>query len=479
VPAEPSDFAVRERVGPLLIEANVAERFAPGNDTFTVTFSEKVDVAAISGASFVLLKPGGSTVTLTVPGTAVDLGGATSIRFVVADAGADAPAAGDSLRILATGPVSDAAGTKAHEHNRPVPVRIVRKPVPVEAAWYVDGNVDGTVDRVVIDFAKPLVDLSAITASVSWVSDKLTGTDAGLTHAPGDGSLVIADITGIFPSTPENRTGGAMDLTVRYVAFDTSLTRAVADSAAPVIATARFAPGAVVDRTTSHPDTLRVSFSEDVAAISSTEPFDFFDEEGGTYGMTLRPLEHRGANYAFIVESIDGAEYPSSSDSISIDPDENVGDPGGIIQDNGANRPVPLSVKPRPYTLVFTAGPNPFVPGVSPIPLNIPGVTIRRGVVIQVDALTNLREQNATLDGTVAIYDAVGNLVGRCDGIDDKNARVQIGVEHDPRTRLYFFWSGRNEVGRTVGAGTYIAYIRITDSNGNQKEQTVRLGVNR
>ena len=70
----------------------------------------------------------------------------------------------------------------------------------------------------------------------------------------------------------------------------------------------------------------------------------------------------------------------------------------------------------------------------------------------------------------MVIYDAVGNVVN-C--IERKNvAESSKGVA--------FVWDGRNEKGRLVGGGTYLAMVSIEDSQGKKYAPSKhKLGVKR
>jgi hypothetical protein len=244
-----------------------------------------------------------------------------------------------------------------------------------------------------------------------------------------------------------------------------------------VVVSAQYAPGEVVDETESKPDTLKILLSESATEIAQGAPFLFVGDDGTGYTMALQPLSHSGKRFTFIVEELSGVEYPGDGDSVWIEPAFGVSDVNGNVQDNEQNKRVAMKVLPKPYKLVAKAAPNPFVPGESRIPVTIEGVTITRGVTIRVDALTSLEDQGMTLDASAVIYDVVGNVMARSDGVEDHQEDIQVAVVHDPLTRLYILWTGRNRLGRYVGAGTYIAYVQTKDSSGETQEWTIRIGV--
>ena len=126
IPVQAGAFTGADSVGPLLDSALVLEKEGPGPDTLFIGFNEKISAAGIVGASLTLIKAGSAPVVLTVAGAAEIPG--KGWRIVVADLGAQAPAAGDSLRINGAGPLTDAQGNHAHALNRPVALRLKTKP---------------------------------------------------------------------------------------------------------------------------------------------------------------------------------------------------------------------------------------------------------------------------------------------------------------------------------------------------------------
>jgi hypothetical protein len=128
IPAQAMAFTAKDSVGPLLDTAAVLEKPGAGDDTLFLGFTEAIDGARLAGPSLLLLKPGAAPIVLTVL-AAADIPG-KGWRIAVADLGPQAPAPGDSLKINAEGPLTDATGNHAHALNRPVPLRLKFKPKP-------------------------------------------------------------------------------------------------------------------------------------------------------------------------------------------------------------------------------------------------------------------------------------------------------------------------------------------------------------
>jgi|GEM_PF-1273109 len=147
-PCEPvPEFSVLDSVGPRLLGGYLYERFAAGNDTLVLDVSERINAPLITGAagpSFTLIKKDGRRIDLTILGTA-GAGNLSTITIAITDLGADAPVAGDSIKIYAKGPVVDVPGNKAHEDNPPVPLQLDKKPAPLWVFYDDIGSYDPAI----------------------------------------------------------------------------------------------------------------------------------------------------------------------------------------------------------------------------------------------------------------------------------------------------------------------------------------------
>ncbi len=126
IPVQAAVFTGADSVGPLLDSAVVLEKEGNGGDTLWIGTNEKINPAGLPGPSLILIKAGGTAITLSVLG-AVEIPG-KGWRIAIADLGPQAPAAGDSLRINGAGPLLDLPGNHAHALNRPVVLRLRFKP---------------------------------------------------------------------------------------------------------------------------------------------------------------------------------------------------------------------------------------------------------------------------------------------------------------------------------------------------------------
>jgi hypothetical protein len=472
VPSDSSFFKIADRAGPILIDSAVVyQRFAPGNDTLVVLFSEKMTRSSILGTAFTLIKSGAAPVPLSLIGAAQTAGGETRIKFAAADLGAQAPAPGDSLQILSSGPVRDLNGNPATIGNRPVPIRLATRPVPVISAAYFDKNADGSVDALVVLFAKPILQLNAITLTAVWREGNVMVGTVDVSRATyvtaGDGTRAVFPVVGA-----RIQTSGQMDINLQYQEFPGELTKSpvVFDSAAPVISAAVFFPGTIQSDRKRTSDTLVVTFSEDMADIASKQPFVFKSASAivGQYSMTLTQLSKDRSLVGFIVDSLDSrVKYPRTGDSVWINTTGLVSALNGLVQLNQANRRVALEVKPMPYKIEIHAGPNPFDPA-RPVVINGKSYS---GITFEIDPLTNLDDDGTgmgtVLDCALSLYDVMGNLIGSCSGPNDQRGNVRM--EKDKlSSKVYFFWSGHNMNNRQVGCGSYLAVFKISDNRGNR-----------
>lgn len=486
VPAEGADFVIGDRVGPLLAAAEVIEKFASENESFTVTFTERVNETTVSGAAFELFKPGSTDpiILTVVPNSVVKVGVGTIISFQTADLGVNTPETGDSIRIRAAGPLTDAQGNHAHSDNVRVPVVVRSRPAPPLAAWYVDRNADGVVEAVQIQFPKA-VDKTILSTKVAWDGDTALVGSQLMTYGTPDSTIVSLNVTSLFGATP--KTGGSMAVAVVYLdgQSDTTFTTAAADSAAPVIVSASYSPGTIYDESTRDPDNLTVVFSEAIRAIGSTvvEPFDLSSTKIGRYSVRATAAASDGNTVAFSVDTIfGGTDYPWNHDAIWISVDAGIADAqGGIVQSNRDNRRALITVEPRPYKIAVKAGPNPFNPATSVNTLVDNGMTVRpdvRGIIIAIDPLANLgdpADPAATrLTFSIVIYDAQGNIVAQSPGLGE----TMISVIPSPySSKVFINWTGQNDAGRYVGAGSYLAMLTVEDNLGKKNLSRIILAV--
>lgn len=479
---------VLDGIGPLLTKASAVERFAPDNDTFFVTMTEKVAVDDITGNSFILIKKDiGKEIVLSVIGFAHNIAGGIEISFTSADPGCHPPQQGDSLKILATGPVVDqstAGSNHAHPDNTPVPIEIIHRPVLIDSASYYDNRnnyADGIVDNIRITFKAVVPDIQSLECTVTWLQDDKTGKLKDLQYDPDDSLVVIGDIENSFDIVLQDRTSGDMSLAVDYGSgIDTTLYCSVSDKAAPVITSALYCPVGygVVNRY----DTLKVVFSEVVTEITSDMPFDFIAPDSTFYNLILRTMNQCADQAVFEVKTVVGTGSVCKGDSIWIDYQRNISDTCDNTQDIKNNKRVELFVKDRPFVFtVHVIGP------VNPQDNVIPDMFISQntqnpvtnGVLIILDPEVFIPDDVIEkVRCNASLYDAVGNNIASCKGREDVDEHMQIyTVKINGKNMMVVAWSGKNAHGRLVGQGAYMACIYIEYPDYRKATHMVYVGV--
>ena len=164
--------------------------------------------------------------------------------------------------------------------------------------------------------------------------------------------------------------------------------------------------------------------------------------------------------YSFIVESINNPSvlYARAGDTIWINPTAGVSDSLGNPQANPKNRRVLLQVEwPRAdWRIVLWK--NPFEVNA------VIGETFGSGKGTAIIAWPTTPIDAAQIKTRIIIYDPVGNVL-KSSAFDPFNGGFR------------FVWNGENNRGRFVGAGAYLALIKIEDSGGRVFTETKRLGV--
>jgi len=448
-PEEILPIRFADSVGPLLKDAIMLERVGSDLDTFLLTFTEKIRDSSIIGKSLKLIKSDGKHF---VDANLLQIRGDTIVVTAsVHDEKRASP--GDSLQIESSGPLVDSYGNHARVDNRPVVIRIRRSPANIIRSFYLDRDANGVVDQAQIEFDRA-VDISDISASFLWVKSISTNPLNGTRIKYGDSeSVVLVDLNGAFNKNVDNITSGVMTVKVEYKQFPSIQKNSVVnDSAAPVLASALYAPGISSANESIEPsDTLIVTFSEEVSSISSDLPLKFRKPGSESdYKISLELLRQKGTEFVFKVTSIQNPLYPEIGDSVWINPEKNIADMSSNNQSNPLNKRVLLGFRSTPLKFKFKLGPNPFDPS-------------RQAVTIIVGPETITREL-LEIQATVVIYDNLGNKVHQDfqKSINNKNPQVELR------------WNGENLSGKRVGKGTYMAVIRAEEKTGRRVE-TARL----
>lgn len=465
----PESHEFTDGIGPVITHAAIVEKFGTGNaaDSLYITFSELIDNP---GTSWIYNIYDGASRLSSVPSvTDVENTGENVWLYVL-----EAPQpveAGMGLQLISGSPARDTCGNSVHEgvHDTVI-IDLIERALPIESAWYIDGNGDGIVDSIFIVFLRPPHNIDDIDVSFVWPEDNRQGTVQGLSYTNGDSSVIAGSIaggTGI-------RTGGPMNVSAEFREFSQIAQGAAGDSAGPVLISARYIPGVENSGNGYYPDTLQVVFSEEVTAIDNSTPFLFEGfENGGSYEISMETGNLSGSSYTFIVREISGLDYPVNGDWIWIDPTAGIGDTGGVRQEITDNRKIRMTVVPQPYTVSVKAYPNPFTPGVSNLPVS--GSSVQKGVAIEVLPRCKNRVIGE-ISVSATIYDAVGNIV-LSQGQSEGNGKTFELVRDTDYDKIWLLWNGANRNERYVGPGTYAVIMETTIQNGEKETVTLKVGV--
>lgn len=456
---------LKDGIGPLLTEACVITRYVPDNDTFFVRITEPVNVSDIAGKSFILInRAQGKSIEIEPLGAVTSLGSESYIQFAITDLGADAPAPGDSLKILHTGSVIDKMNNNAHKDNTPVPIRFIDGNVPVKNAYYYDVNGDGIVDRVRAEFVDTVKNIDSITFNVTWTDIGVSANDVDATYESNEKKVVLLDLQNAFSSSEvRDKTSGDMSLALTFSATGSTATYPVTDKAAPVITRATYYLSKFITGKRAA-DSLIVLFSENLNSINSDRPFLLKTQQDDRYHFVLQKRGQSTNKASFTVTSIQGVNAPAEGDSIWINEHENVADNLSNPQTVEDNKRVELIIKTPPFELkAHVIGPNGPDDKAIPADLQINTSDIKEGTVIilEPDIFVPLNTLNK-VSCNIRIFDPVGNVLSSCSGYDDNNSLIAMNpLQSGPNNRIVILWADKNLQRRDVGGGTYLGVIDI------------------
>ncbi|MFP4416907.1 MAG: hypothetical protein ACLFSB_06520, partial [Chitinispirillaceae bacterium] len=433
-------------VGPALSAASVMENNEDQPDTLILTFTEPVLTSSLHGTQLLLIKQNTTDTTeLTIQGVVDSLN--DRLMMVSVTSASQRPAAGDALRLMPEGQdgtISDLNSNLPHDLNPPVELTLRRGPAAISSAAYFDDDADGFVDFVRVRFRRD-VELSEFQSiSVVWniesgaveqtiPPDQLHQVDDSTLQIPASGAAVSPETIMTDPD---------MDISITYVSFSEAPIRsAVADSAAPVILSAQIFPGTVIS-SVRQSDTLKVVLSEPISLTHGAQPFTFETQEGHRYNLTMNLKNLFGTTYIFMLENNDdgNAKPYAEGDSLWINPQAQITDGRGAVQDNPNNRRVELDVNWPPSVWEIKAGPNHFSPKSN-----------GENITIKVRPTTPVEFDDIEIE--CIIYDALGNRL-------DKQILQMQGYA------FFGTWDGCNENDRYVGDGVYTAFIIIREEKG-------------
>jgi hypothetical protein len=431
-------FKIADSIGPLIASASFSERTVAGPDTFILQFSENIIDTSCLGKSLLLIIQDRQC-TLTV----IDIASiGSSFRVLTKALDGISIAEGDSLRLYPDGPVLDSYGNHPHLKNRPVALTIRKKPPEITNAFYRDVNADGIIDEVTVFFDKDIVidGVKGVVAFRSLTSSSIS--EDRIAHTSGQ-SVLTFDIRNVYKESVDGFTSGTMNIAVTFSDFPGyTATHAVSDSAAPVILDAYFSESVRSASGDTSPDTLVITFSEEITDSSSGQLFTFKAprDVDNRYTLFVRVSGKNNVRYHYHVYNLEGDGYPQDNDSVFITPSGNISDVNGNIQNDYNNRRALLKTRPVSLNLNVTFGPSPFNPA-------------KERLIITADPETKTKSA-IKIRIEITIYDCLGNLLFR-------NSQESNGL-------IKCSWDGTNKNGRRVGNGTYLLLAKATDLKSSQ-----------
>ncbi|MBN1131302.1 MAG: hypothetical protein JXA71_20105, partial [Chitinispirillaceae bacterium] len=168
-----------------------------------------------------------------------------------------------------------------------------------------------------------------------------------------------------------------------------------------------------------------------------------------------------GQRFVYLVDGVGGgSSVLPVNDSVWLNTSPaSVADNFGNIQDNPANKRVPLFLVLPPFEPEIRYGPNPFSPR------NAGGAEKRFRLTIRPKTSLALE---VTIKASLVIYDKVGN-------------KIKTLSEMKAPNELEKVWDGSNENGRIVGDGTYLGVLRyafiVNGKEDPQPPERIKIGV--
>lgn len=264
----------------------------------------------------------------------------------------------------------------------------------------------------------------------------------------------------------------------------------IMDSVAPVIKRAVYQPGDIKKEggeVIQDEDRLHVIFTEAVSKNSvnnGKQLFDLLDlHRSPEYSFGLTMESHNGVAVTFIVDSINGKNYPSNGDLIRINAEDSIGSlKGNVIQTVKENlycelEVLTVSIDPD-MKVLSPINPTEFI---IPEELKSSKSTIEHGMPMVIDFLVVLPDDIVEkLDARIAIFDQIGNRVAFSNGRDDNSSskNIEVTAFSSDKTLLVVVWDGTNSKGRIASSGTYLMSISYISSDGVTRiEKSLFVGV--
>jgi hypothetical protein len=333
-------------------------------------------------------------------------------------------------------------------------------PTTIVNAWYRDANADGVIDNVIINFKRPVPSTSFKTITAKWdilPSVVFDTVSLAALQKINDSSYSLP-VHGEKAMPGRISTNVVMEISVDYVDFPDLPPRSalVADSAAPVLVSAKLVYGNTLAADSSRFDILTASFSENVQPISSIHPFLLQSiKDGKRYQFRLTSLSSSNEMSTFRVDTIEaGVEpYAARGDSMWIDVNAIVSDVKGNIQINPFNHRVALDVVMKEPDWIVQAIPNPFSP--------------KLGFFSEITAASKTPVMDADQYVlSITVFDVIGNMV------------ITLPLKTKDRGWATT-WDGRNKNGRSVSSGVYLGIVNILHNNALVVTKRIKIGVKR
>lgn len=373
---------------------------------------------------------------------------------------------------------------KSNEVNVVIKIIPIQKPVSLNRASYFDVDANGHIDNVVFEFKKPINNIDTMNITLKWDevnSEVYLIPASNLIH--GDNLYsVIADVADLFNTTL--RTGGKMLASIYYKEFDTTIVdpTAVSDKAAPVIVNAEYKFNQKKTNTTTC-NKLLVRLSEPALSINVATPF-VLNNEFSDYKLYLSNMKGDSNIVIYEVDSVFAADYVNKGDSIRIDYTMNISDNLSNIQSVDLNRKVEILIEEQPF--IFSIGVISQT-GATPVALHsdlLINNKAKFGTAITLFPNIGGIDQKVPgylvdkLDFEVYIFDAVGNIVDFSDGKDYSSKSIFSDTKTiDGKTGIIINWTNKNNNGRDVGSGSYVAIIRVKGDDTFAAEYKSKMSV--
>ena len=460
--------AVKDRVGPRLLQASILERDGSGqeSDTLYLKFSEPVSIAGnpvdVAGLDLDGLQAKDGSGTLW----------AVSLK-PVGKVNAD-----DLLK--ASSAVKDTAGNAARDCASAVTVQQSWRPIPIAGAVMRSFLDDGMADRVEVRFRRKM---RAQDAPDSLLVEWGGGFDAKISAASGwsvaeDSLSLVANVT--FPWGMTLGAGSDRSGRIHYFPGGSLLpsTTALVDSVGPVLMSAMLRFGAADGIS----DTLILKYSETVNAVQRK---DAALKRGVLVSGVIDGLPYASELRVLVDSKVLGLR---KGDSLSAAPRSVLGVvDGGDVANESSRFWTPLTFGPRPPVFlleernkvvqfdkwIFSPTTLPLQPLVRSMD-DTSWSTLNGEAVADGDSrrLMGLSlTANECFDGVVIIYDNIGTYVASMHLTELKKAceEGKLPTDQGGRYQVWLAWDGRTEKKEVAVSGVYTLRLVTRRTHGQGK----------